>query len=258
MQDFRNMRSISVSRTDMSVDQGLRTYMIGVYNLMAIGLVITAVAAYVISSLATTRVATGDEAIMLKNGLLLSDFGRAIYLSPLSYVIMFAPLVAVLFMNFKISSLSTAAARTFFMVFAALVGLSLSSIFLVYTSASIVQTFFITAAAFGSLSLYGYTTKRDLRPMGAFLFMGMVGVFLALIVNLFVHSSGLQFAISVIGVLIFAGLTAYDTQAIKELYRELDDSDTMGRKIVLGALNLYLDFINMFTFLLQFMNSNRN
>ena len=151
--------------------------------------------------------------------------------------------------------MSVSAAQTAFWVYAALVGLSLSSIFLVYTSASIVQTFFVTAAAFGALSLYGYTTKRDLTAMGSFLIMGVFGLIIAMVVNIFLASSALQFAISAIGVLIFSGLTAYDTQKIKEMYFEGDDVLVAGRKAIMGALRLYLDFINLFTFLLQFLGN---
>lgn len=228
-------------RADASIDPGLRSYMLGVYNLMAIGLVITAVAAMAMAWLSLNNMA----------------FAQAVYGSPLRFVIMFAPLIAVLFLSFNIQNLSTSAARTLFVVYAALVGVSLSSIFLLYTGTSIVQTFFITAASFGALSLYGYTTKRDLRPIGSFLFLGVIGLLIASVVNLFLGSSGLQFAVSVLGVLIFAGLTAYDTQTIKEMYYEGDTGDTLGRKVVMGALNLYLDFINMFVFLLQFLG-NRN
>jgi FtsH-binding integral membrane protein len=153
--------------------------------------------------------------------------------------------------------MSVSAAQTTFWAYAALVGISLSSIFLVYTTGSIVQTFFITATAFGALSLYGYTTKRDLTGMGSFLFMGLIGLILAMIVNIFLASSALQFAISAIGVLIFAGLTAYDTQKIKEMYFEGDDVLVAGRKAIMGALTLYLDFLNMFMFLLQFLGSSR-
>jgi uncharacterized protein len=163
----------------------------------------------------------------------------------------------VFFLSFRINKLSVSAAQTAFWVYAALVGLSLSSIFLIYTSASIVQTFFVTAAAFGALSLYGYTTKRDLSAMGSFLVMGVFGLIIAMVVNVFLASSALQFAISAIGVLIFAGLTAYDTQNIKEMYFDGDDVLVAGRKAVIGALRLYLDFINLFTFLLQFLG-NRN
>jgi FtsH-binding integral membrane protein len=168
---------------------------------------------------------------------------------------MLAPLAAVFFLSFRVHRMSVSAAQTTFWVYAALVGISLSSIFLVYTSASIVQTFFITAASFGALSLWGYTTKRDLSGMGSFLFMGLIGLILAMVVNIFLASSALQFAISAIGVLIFAGLTAYDTQQIKEMYYEGDGALVAGRKAIMGALRLYLDFINMFLFLLQFLGN---
>ncbi|WP_102829926.1 Bax inhibitor-1/YccA family protein [Bartonella bovis] len=257
MADFKNLRSASVSHADASIDQGLRSYMLGVYNTMAIGLLITASAAYIIASLATTA-DINQAAAQINGSVYLTSFGVTFYTSPLSYVIMFSPLVAVLFLSFKINTLSTNAARSLFFGYAALVGLSLSSIILRYTPESIVQTFVITSAAFGSLSLYGYTTKRDLTAMGSFLFMGLIGLLLAMVVNIFLGSSALQFAISVIGVLVFAGLTAYNTQTIKLMYYEGDADDTRGRKIIMGALNLYLDFINMFVFLLQFLGSNRN
>lgn len=255
MQDFKNLRSATVEHADASIDQGLRSYMLGVYNTMAIGLVITGIAAFVISSLATT---TGFSLYQLPNGVKLTQFGVTFYTSPFAYVVMFAPLVAVLFLSIRIGSLSTSTARAIFFGYAALVGLSLSSIILRYTPGSITQTFFITAAAFGSLSLYGYTTKRDLTGLGSFLFMGLIGILLAMIVNIFLGSSALQFAISVIGVLIFAGLTAYDTQTIKLMYYEGDEVESRGRKVVMGALTLYLDFINMFVFLLQFLGQNRD
>ena len=168
---------------------------------------------------------------------------------------MLAPLAAVFFHSLRINSMSVSADRTTIMVYAALVGLSLSSIFLVYTTGSVVQTFFITAAAFGALSLYGYTTQRSLSAMGSFLMMGLFGIIIASVVNIFMQSSALQFAISAIGVLVFAGLTAYDTQRIKEMYFEADDSVVAGRKAIMGALTLYLDFINLFMFLLQFLGN---
>lgn len=255
MADFRNLRPTTTVQADASIDQGLRSYMLGVYNAMAIGLVITGIAAFVIASLATS---SDPTPYMLPNGIHLTSFGVTFYTSPFAYVVMFAPLIAVFFLSFKIESLTTSSARTLFFIYAALVGLSLSSIVLRYTPASITQTFFITAAAFGSLSLYGYTTKRDLTGIGSFLFMGLIGLLLAMIVNLFLGSNALQFAISIIGVLIFAGLTAYDTQTIKVLYYEGDEAETRGRKVVMGALTLYLDFINMFVFLLQFLGQNRN
>jgi len=239
MRNVERMRAGAVTRADASIDQGLRSYMLGVYNLMAIGLVVTAIV-----SMATAYYAQNNLA-----------FAEFLYLSPFAYVLMFAPLIAVFFISFKIQSLSMVAAQGLFFGFSALVGLSISSIFLVYDIGSITQVFFITAAAFGSLSLYGYTTKRDLRPLGTFLFIGLIGLILASIVNLFTQSSAMQFAISVIGVLIFAGLTAYDTQNIKAMYYEGDSADSRGRKIVMGALNLYLDFINMFLFLLRLLGN---
>ena len=252
MADFRNFRPTTVTQADASIDQGLRSYMLGVYNAMTIGLVITGIAAFAIASLATTSDPTPS------NGVHLTSFGVTFYTSPFAYVVMFAPLIAVFFLSFKIESLSTSSARALFFVYAALVGLSLSSIILRYTPASITQTFFITAASFGALSLYGYTTRRDLTGMGSFLFMGLIGLLLTMVVNLFLGSNALQFAISIIGVLIFAGLTAYDTQTIKVMYYEGDAEETRGRKVVMGALTLYLDFINMFVFLLQFLGQNRN
>ncbi|WP_375654801.1 MULTISPECIES: Bax inhibitor-1/YccA family protein [unclassified Bartonella] len=257
MANFKNLRSAPTSHADASIDQGLRDYMLGVYNTMAIGLLITAAAAYVIVSLATTT-DMNQAAAQINSSVYLTSFGVTFYTSPFSYIVMFAPLIAVLFLSFKINTLSTNAARSLFFGYAALVGLSLSSIVLRYTTESVVQTFVISAATFGALSLYGYTTKRDLTAIGSFLFIGLIGLLLSMIVNIFLGSSALQFAISVIGVFIFAGLTAYDTQSIKLMYYEGDESDTRGRKVIMGALNLYLDFINMFVFLLQFLGSNRD
>ena len=241
---------------DASIDQGLRAYMLKVYNLMGLGLVITGLAAFGTIMLATT----GDPAsavATLPNGKMLTSFGYAIFASPLKWVVILAPLAAVFFLSFRVNKLSVSAAQTAFWVYAALVGVSLSSIFLIYTSASIVQTFFVTAASFGALSLYGYTTKRDLTAMGSFLIMGVFGLMIAMVVNIFLGSPALQFAISGIGVLIFAGLTAYDTQNIKEMYFEGDEVLVAGRKAVMGALRLYLDFINLFMFLLQFLGDRR-
>jgi FtsH-binding integral membrane protein len=247
-------RVVAGSRTDAAIDQGLRAYMLKVYNLMALGLVITALAALGTVWLATT----GDPAAAvatLPNGKMLTSFGMAIYASPLKWVVIFAPLALVFFLGFRVHRMSLQAAQTTFWAYAALVGLSLSSIFLIYTSASIVQTFFVTAASFGALSLWGYTTKRDLTAMGSFLIMGVFGIIIAMLVNIFLQSSALQFAISAIGVLVFAGLTAYDTQKIKEMYFEGDDVLVAGRKAIMGALSLYLDFLNLFTFLLSFLGN---
>jgi FtsH-binding integral membrane protein len=230
--------------------------MLGVYNMMAIGLAVTGLAAFAVAALATTTDPSAAVA-QLANGKMLTGLGVALYTSPLRWVVMLAPLAAVFFLSFRIERLSVSTANAVFWGYAALVGLSLSSIFLVYTSASITQTFFATAAAFGALSLYGYTTKRDLTAMGSFLIMGLFGLIIAMVINIFLQSSALSFAVSAIGVLIFAGLTAYDTQKIKEMYYESDDADVAGRKSIMGALTLYLDFINLFMFLLQFMGDRR-
>jgi len=258
MAELRNYQTRAVpnagSRVDTSIDEGLRAYMIKVYNLMALGLVITGVAALATVMMATTNDPTAAAAT-LPNGKMLTSLGLALYASPLKWVVMLAPLGMVFFLSARIQSLSVSAAQTTFWIFAALMGISLSSIFLVYTTQSIVQTFFITAAAFGGLSLWGYTTKRDLTGMGTFLFMGLIGLIIAMVVNIFLASPAMQFAISAIGVLIFAGLTAYDTQKIKEMYFEGDEVLVAGRKAIMGALTLYLDFINLFTFLLSFLGN---
>ncbi|MBH0237926.1 Bax inhibitor-1/YccA family protein [Methylobrevis albus] len=232
------------------IDAGLRAYMLRVYNYMAIGLALTGIAAYgAFNAAVATDPATG--------ALGLTEFGALLYTSPLRWVVMLAPLAAVFFLSFRIEKMSVAAAQITFWVYAGLVGLSLSSIFLVYTGQSITQVFFITAASFGALSLFGYTTKRDLSGWGSFLFMGLIGIIIASIVNIFLASSALAFAVSVIGVLVFAGLTAYDTQQIKEMYYASDDEATAGRKAIMGALRLYLDFINMFIMLLQLFGDRR-
>jgi len=250
---LRNYQARMPAGTRADIDEGLRAYMLRVYNLMALGLVITGVAAWGAFQLATT----GEIVGTLPNGIGLNAFGAAIYTSALKWVIMLAPLAVVFFLSFRVHKMSVAAAQTTFWVYAGLVGLSLSFIFLIYTTASITQTFFVTAAAFGALSLYGYTTKRDLTAMGSFLIMGLFGVILAMIVNFFLQSSALEFAISALGVLIFSGLTAYDTQKIKEMYFDGDDQAVAGRKAIMGALRLYLDFINLFMFMLQFLGNNR-
>ncbi len=259
MADLRNYQARAAtagSRVDAGIDQGLRAYMLKVYNLMALGLVITGVLAFATISLATTKDPAAAVAT-LGNGQMLTSFGATLYGSPLRWVVMLAPIAVVFFLSFRIQTLSVPAAQLGFAIYAGLMGLSLSSIFLVYTAQSITQTFFVTAASFGALSLYGYTTKRDLSAIGSFLFMGVFGLIIAMVVNIFLQSTALQFAISAIGVLIFAGLTAYDTQKIKEMYFDGDDVLVAGRKAIMGALTLYLDFINLFTFLLQFMGDRR-
>ena len=232
------------ARTEVAVDEGLRAYMLRVYNYMAAGVFLTGIVAYLTSSAAITRGPTGAR--------VLTDFGQLIYVSPLKWVIMLAPLAFVFFLSFRIYKMSVGAAQIAFWAFAAVMGLSLSSIFLVFTGQSITQVFFVTAAAFGALTLWGYTTKKDLSGWGSFLIMGVVGIIIAALVNLFLQSSALQFAISVIGVLVFAGLTAYDTQRIKDAYYEVaGDMTATAKAAIMGALNLYLDFINMFTMLLS-------
>ena len=257
MAELRNYQTRAVnagSRADASIDEGLRAYMLKVYNLMALGLVITGVAALATMMLATTN-DPATAVATLGNGKMLTSLGVALYGSPLKWVVMLAPLGMVFFLSARVHTMSVSGAQTAFWVFAALMGLSLSSIFLVYTAQSITQTFFITAASFGALSLWGYTTKRDLTGMGTFLFMGVIGLIIAMVVNIFLASPALQFAISAIGVLVFAGLTAYDTQKIKEMYYEGDEVLVAGRKAIMGALTLYLDFINLFTFLLSFLGN---
>ncbi len=249
-------RTVPGARVDADIDQGLRAYMIKVYNLMGLGLLITGLAAVGTIMLATTTNPAAAVAT-LPSGEMLTSFGYAIFASPLKWVVMLAPLAAVFFLSFRVQSMSVSAAQTTFWIYAGLVGLSLSSIFLVYTTASISQTFFATAAAFGALSLFGYTTKRDLTAMGSFLIMGVFGIIIASVINIFLQSSALSFAVSAIGVLVFAGLTAYDTQKIKEMYFEGDQYEVAGRKAIMGVLTLYLDFINLFMFLLQFMGDRR-
>lgn len=239
-----------------AIDQGLRTFMIGVYNNMMIGLVVTGVVAYFVNQLAVAH--TGADAAAMMGRIPLTSFGVAIYGSPLRYVVMLLPLAFVLFFSFRINAMSASSARTLFFAFAAAMGLSLSSILLVYTGASVYRAFFITAAAFGSLSLYGYTTKRDLSPMGSFLMMGLFGLIIASLVNMFMQSSSFQLALSALSVLIFAGLTAWDTQSIKEMYWAGDGYEVMTKKSINGALRLYLDFINIFMALLNLTGQRNN
>jgi FtsH-binding integral membrane protein len=235
------------------IDQGLRAYMLGVYNYMTLGLGLTGVVAFGVNMLATSSVPTPWRI----GNIYLSETGYYLYGSPLRWVIMLAPLAFVFFFSFRIDRMSAASARNLFLAFAAAMGLSLSTILLVYTGTSVARAFFITAAAFGGLSLYGYTTKRDLSPIGSFLIMGLIGLIIASLVNLFVQSSAFQFGLSILSVLIFAGLTAWDTQAIKEMYYAGDGYEVQTKKSVNGALMLYLDFINIFQSLI-YLTGNRN
>jgi FtsH-binding integral membrane protein len=227
--------------------------MLRIYNYMVLGLAITGFAAMGTYMLSVTTDPT-VAALKLRDGLMLTQFGKALFVGPLKWAVIFAPLAMVFLLSFAMERMRPAAAQIAFWVFAALVGISLASIFMVFTHTSIVRVFFITAASFGALSLWGYTTQRDLTGWGAFLWMGMIGVVLASIVNVFMPSTMLQFIVSVVGVLVFAGFTAYDTQRLKTdyLYGAMD-GDTMERSAIVGALNLYINFINLFTLLLQLL-----
>jgi FtsH-binding integral membrane protein len=237
---MRMQRGATVGVDQAAIDQGLRTYMLKVYNYMALAVALTG-----ITAMATASFAASNPA-----------FAQLLYGSALKYVVMFAPLAFVLVLSFGINKLSAASAQIVFWVYAAVMGVSLSSIFLVFTGASIAQTFFVTAAAFGALSLYGYTTKRSLSAMGSFMVMGLFGIIIAMVVNIFLQSSALMFAINVIGVLVFAGLTAWDTQRIKEGYDAVaHDGELMAKSAIMGALSLYLDFVNLFMFLLSFLGN---
>jgi FtsH-binding integral membrane protein len=252
----RNYAPFSGVATDRAVayDMGLRAHMIRVYNYMAGGVALTGAVAWLVFN------AAGGDAIHRAAGhyIGLTPFGQALFNSPLMWVAALAPLALVFFISFRIENLQASTARTLFFVYAGLLGLSLSVVFLAYTSTSITQVFFITAAAFGALSLYGYTTQRSLDAIGSFCMMGLFGIIIASLVNIFLASSGLQWIISIVGVGIFAGLTAWDTQTIKEMYDVNDDGTVAGRKAVMGALNLYLDFVNIFWFLIQLMGDRRD
>ena len=238
MADFQTTRPVGVGSRTATIDAGLRAHMNKVYGLMSVGMAITGGVAWAVGT---------NDALL-----------AAIFSTPLKWVVMFLPLIMVFAFGALLPRLSVAAAQLFFYVYAAAMGLSLSFIFAVYTGTSIATTFFVTAIAFAVLSLYGYTTKKDLSGMGTFLMMGLIGLIVASIVNIFLASSALAFAVSVIGVLIFAGLTAYDTQNIKNTYlqhAQMGDQEWLGKAAIMGALSLYLDFINMFMFLLNFMGN---
>lgn len=230
-------RPVSVARADATaLDLGLRRYMLTVYNYMAAGLGLTGLVAYV-------AIATG--------------FYQAIAATPLIWVVMLAPLAAVLFLSFRIERMSVGAAQAVFWGYAGIMGLSLAGILLIYTGTSVARVFFISAATFAAMSLYGYSTRRDLSQFGSFLFMGLIGIVLAGIVNIFIGSSALQFAISTIGVLLFTGLTAYDTQRIKQVYLTAGMTGDLKKPALMGALTLYLDFINLFVMMLQLTGDRR-
>ena len=241
--------TVRSSASEAIIDQGLREYMLKVYNYMASGVLLTGFIALAFFKMSV--VSDGGQIIGL------TSFGNAIYASGLKWIIMLAPLAVVFYMSFGIAKMSAAKAQTTFWVFAALMGASLSSIFLIYTGASITRVFFITAGTFGAMSIYGYTTKRDLTKLGSFLMMGLFGIIIASLVNIFMKSSMMYFVISIIGVLVFVGLTAYDTQKIKNMYLVSDSGELMGKKAVMGALTLYLDFINLFIMLLRLFGQRR-
>jgi FtsH-binding integral membrane protein len=229
-------RPTTVGRESVAFDAGLRSYMLSVYNYMASGVLLTGIVALLFAN------SGAAEQILFGPGLL-------------KYLIMLSPLAFVLVLSFGINRLSTGTAQMLFWAFATVMGLSMASIFFRFTGPSIAITFFATSAAFVSLSLWGYTTKKDLSGFGTFLIMGVVGLIIAMLLNMWFQSPAMNMAISAIGVLLFAGLTAYDTQRIKSLYFHVAGTDMMGKTVIMGALSLYLDFVNMFTFLLQFLGS---
>jgi FtsH-binding integral membrane protein len=241
MQNQFDPRTTGVNAATVGVpraarDAGLRSYMLSVYNYMASGVLLTGIVALLFAS---------------------SGLAAQVLMTPLRWLIILAPLGFVMAMSFGLNRMKTSTLQALFWAFSVTMGLSMSSIFLVYTGVSIAQTFFAVAAGFAGLSLYGYTTKRDLSGFGTFLIMGVIGLLVAMLINLFLQSTAMMLAISAIGVLLFAGLTAYDTQRIKSMYAYVAGSDMMGKVVIMGALSLYLDFINMFMFLLSFMGNRR-
>ena len=243
-------RAKAAQQSAVAMDEGLRAYMLKVYNYMATGILLTGIVSLITFKMAVVSASS--------TGIVLTGFGNTIYNSALMWVVMLAPLAIVFYMSFGINKMGFAKAQTLFWVYAGLMGLSLSSILLVYTGASIARVFFITAATFGAMSIYGYTTKRDLTKFGSFLMMGLIGIIIASLVNIFMKSSMMYFVISVLGVLIFVGLTAYDTQKMKNMYVASDSGELMGKKAVMGALTLYLDFINLMIMLLRLFGTKKS
>ena len=250
MEINKSKTTIQSSLSDAIIDQGLRSYMLKVYNYMASGVLLTGFIALLLFKMAVVSGPNGEI-------IGLTSLGNTIYNSGFAWVLMLAPLGVVFYMSFGIAKMSTAKAQTVFWIFAGLMGASLSSIFLAYTGTSITRVFFITSGTFGAMSIYGYTTKKDLTKLGSFLFMGLIGIIIASLVNLFLNSSMMYFVISIIGVLVFVGLTAYDTQKIKNMYLASDSGEMIGKKAVMGALTLYLDFINLFIMLLRLFGQRR-
>ncbi len=247
--DF-NQRSYSKTANQTAIDEGLRAYMLKVYNYMTTGLLLTGLVAYFFGK---ASIVTGDSGQIIA----VTSIGALLFGSPLKWVVMLAPLGFVFYLSARINKMSVSAAQITFWIFSAIMGLSLASLFIEFTHSSIARVFFITSGTFAAMSLYGYTTKRDLTRLGGFLFMGLIGIIIASVVNLFIGSTALQFAISVIGVLVFVGLTAYDTQNIKNMYYAGDSESIGSKKALMGALRLYLDFINLFILLLQLFGQRR-
>ena len=247
--DF-NQRSFTKTTDQAVIDEGLRAYMLKVYNYMTTGLLLTGLVAYFFGK---ASIVTGEMGQIVG----VTSIGALLFGSPLKWVVMLAPLGFVFYLSAKINKMSVSSAQITFWIFSAIMGLSLASIFIVYTQASIARVFFISSGTFAAMSLYGYTTKKDLTKLGGFLFMGLIGIIIASLVNLFFQSSALHFAISVIGVLVFVGLTAYDTQSIKNMYYAGDSESVGGKKALMGALRLYLDFINLFIMLLRLFGQRR-
>ena len=252
MDQYRTVRRAGSRVESVHIDEGLRAYMNRVYGLMAMAMVITGVVAYIVGS-DFSRAVNGIQPLIVPFGLL-----EFMYVSAFKWIIMLSPLGVVLLFGATVHKMSKSTAQTVFWLFAGLVGLSIATIFAIYTGVSIAQTFFATAIAFAGLSLWGYTTKRDISGWGSFLIMGVIGLIVASLANIFIGSSAIAFAVSLLGVLIFAGLTAYDTQRIKNSYIQMANSgntEWLEKSAIMGALNLYLNFLNMFMFLLQFMGS---
>ena len=247
--DF-NQRSFTKTTDQVVIDEGLRAYMLKVYNYMTTGLLLTGLVAYFFGK---ASIVTNEIGQIIG----ITSIGAMLFGSPLKWVVMLAPLGFVFYLSARINKMSVSSAQITFWIFSAIMGLSLASIFIVYTQASIARVFFISSGTFAAMSLYGYTTKKDLTKLGGFLFMGLIGIIIASLVNLFFQSSALHFAISVIGVLVFVGLTAYDTQSIKNMYYAGDSESVGGKKALMGALRLYLDFINLFIMLLRLFGQRR-
>ena len=231
-------------------DEGLRAYMLRVYNYMASGLALTGIVAVVIAQMSVNLNDAGQIVSV-------TELGNTLFNTPLKWLVMLAPLGLVFYLSAKLHSMSFSTAQTTFWIYAGLMGVSMATIFIAFTGASIARVFFISAGTFAAMSLYGYTTKKDLSKFGSFLIMGLIGIIIASLVNIFLQSSALHFAISVIGVLVFIGLTAYDTQNIKNEYADYHDEETSGKLAISGALRLYLDFINLFIMLLHLFGDRR-